>query len=316
MQTRHRFLSVCARTVAVALTTLAFVGVTACSAPRIAGRSEQEQELGTCERFLETAQSYSNTMGDANIPLYLRYFTASLAQHDWLNVALQCPSQFGDATMRSAQAQHFTRLAANHFGFAYAPLTVTKLDTVDSLDLPGEALATIALAEDRAGFAAEVLAGRYDSYTPTSANTSSDAEFVRRLASNATLLTMSDNHKEAAARLTMLSKGAQDIRRKVYDTRMLTTSEVNATDPATGLRTRTPAKWIARASNCSASTTCPHPTSPPHSRNRRTRYCSCPCSSPRMPSPRSVWGTQALTMRCSPPEQGLCSDMRKTTYRI
>ena len=52
---------------------------------------------------------------------------------------------------------------------------------------------------------------------------------------------MSDNHKEAAARLTMLSKGAQDIRRKVYDTRMLTTSEVNATDPATGLRTRTPA---------------------------------------------------------------------------
>ena len=241
MQTRHRFLSVCARTVAVALTTLAFVGVTACSAPRIAGRSEQEQELGTCERFLETAQSYSNTMGDANIPLYLRYFTASLAQYDWLNVALQCPSQFGDATMRSAQAQHFTRLAANHFGFAYAPLTVTKLDTVDSLDLPGEALATIALAEDRAGFAAEVLAGRYDSFTPTSANTSSDAEFVRRLASNATLLTMSDNHKEAAARLTMLSKGAQDIRRKVYDTRMLTTSEVNATDPATGLRTRTPA---------------------------------------------------------------------------
>lgn len=65
------------------------------------------------------AQSYSNTMGDANIPLYLRYFTASLAQHDWLNVALQCPSQFGDATIRSAQAQHFTRLAANHFGFAY-----------------------------------------------------------------------------------------------------------------------------------------------------------------------------------------------------
>lgn len=188
MQTRHRFLSVCARTVAVALTTLAFVGVTACSAPRIAGRSEQEQELGTCERFLETAQSYSNTMGDANIPLYLRYFTASLAQHDWLNVALQCPSQFGDATMRSAQAQHFTRLAANHFGFAYAPLTVTKLDTVDSLDLPGEALATIALAEDRAGFAAEVLAGRYDSFTPTSANTSSDAEFVRRLASNLSLI--------------------------------------------------------------------------------------------------------------------------------
>lgn len=241
MQTRHRFLSVCARTVAVALTTLAFIGVTACSAPRIAGRAEQEQELGPCERFLETAQSYSNTMGDANIPLYLRYFTASLAQHDWLNVALQCPSQFGDATMHSAQAQHFTRLAANHFGFAYAPLTVTKLDTVDSLDLPGEALATIALAEDRAGFAAEVLAGRYDSFAPTSANTSADTEFVRRLAANATLLTMSDNHKEAAARLTMLSKGAQDIRRKVYDTRMLTTSEVNATDPATGLRTRAPA---------------------------------------------------------------------------
>lgn len=241
MQTRHRFLSVCARTVAVALTTLAFIGVTACSAPRIAGRAEQEQELGPYERFLETAQSYSNTMGDANIPLYLRYFTASLAQHDWLNVALQCPSQFGDATMHSAQAQHFTRLAANHFGFAYAPLTVTKLDTVDSLDLPGEALATIALAEDRAGFAAEVLAGRYDSFAPTSANTSADTEFVRRLAANATLLTMSDNHKEAAARLTMLSKGAQDIRRKVYDTRMLTTSEVNATDPATGLRTRAPA---------------------------------------------------------------------------
>lgn len=143
--------------------------------------------------------------------------------------------------MHSAQTQHFTRLAANHFGFAYAPLTVTKLDTVDSLDLPGEALATIALAEDRAGFAAEVLAGRYDSFAPTSANTSADTEFVRRLAANATLLTMSDNHKEAAARLTMLSKGAQDIRRKVYDTRMLTTSEVNATDPATGLRTRTPA---------------------------------------------------------------------------
>lgn len=236
MQTRRPSFSLLSRAVSALLGVALISSVSACAAPRIEGRAESEQSMSTCERFLSTAQSHSNIVSNNNIPLLVRYQFADFEQHDWLNVAMQCPAQLSEATMRSAQAQHSARMLANYFGFSYTPLTVTQLDATNSISLPDESLAQLALAEDRAGFATEVLAGRYAStQIPT------DTAFVKQLANDGTLLTLSDEHKEVASRMMTLAQGAQDLRRKVYDTQQLTANPVATTDAANGIRSHTAA---------------------------------------------------------------------------
>ncbi|PAU70111.1 hypothetical protein B1400_0082, partial [Bifidobacterium italicum] len=135
-------------------------------------------------------------------------------------------------TLRSAQAQAAAHALAGALGDSYEPLTVERLDDVDALDIGGDALAKLALAEDRAGFATEVLAGRF-------ADGAAEDEATARLVKDGDLLAMSDNHKETASRLMHLSDGARDLRRKVYATQELTAHSAQAVDPATGLRANT-----------------------------------------------------------------------------
>ncbi|RSX45186.1 hypothetical protein D2E22_1866 [Bifidobacterium castoris] len=204
----------------------------ACSAPRVEGRAESEQSVDVCETLLGEAAAASGHGDEAGAPKIARYMAFEDAAHRWLDVAIQCPARFAEGTLRSAQAQAAAHTLAGTVGASYEPLTVERLDDVDTLDIGGDALAKLALAEDRAGFATEVLAGRFADGVAEDATTA-------RLVKDGDLLAMSDNHKETASRLMHLSDGAKDLRRKVYATQELTAHSGQAVDPATGLRANT-----------------------------------------------------------------------------
>lgn len=63
---------------------------------------------------------------------------------------------------RCAARRHVIWLAhwLNQLSVAVAPITLSRFDDVESLDVDSKSLATAAQDEDRAGFAMEVLAAR------------------------------------------------------------------------------------------------------------------------------------------------------------
>lgn len=203
-----------------------------CAAPRIAGRAESEQRLSPCESAVEAASAGTERAMSADSPITMRYVAAKQAQHDWLDVAVQCPLRFAEGTMRSAQMQYRTQQLARVLGANSKTLTVTRLDSVASVPIGGDALAQAALADDRAGFATEVLAGRFVSGVARDARTTP-------LAEDGTLLAMSENHKQAASQMMQLSNGARDLRQKLYGTDELLAHSANVTDPVNGLRANT-----------------------------------------------------------------------------
>lgn len=221
-----------ARLVAAAAVCVLVAPTAACSTPRVEGRAESEQSVDVCETLLDEAAAASGHGDDAGAPKIVRYMAFEDAAHRWLDVAIQCPARFAEGTLRSAQAQAAAQTLAGTVGASYEPLTVERLDDVDTLGIGGDALAKLALAEDRAGFATEVLAGRFADGVAEDATTA-------RLVKDGDLLAMSDNHKETASRLMHLSDGAKDLRRKVYATQELTAHSGQAVDPATGLRANT-----------------------------------------------------------------------------
>ena len=76
-----------------------------CAAPRLAGRAESEQRLSPCESAVEAASAGTERAMSADSTITMRYVAAKQAQHDWLDVAVQCPLRFAEGTMRSAQMQ-------------------------------------------------------------------------------------------------------------------------------------------------------------------------------------------------------------------
>lgn len=203
-----------------------------CAPPRLAGRAESEQRITACESLLIAAGDDTDAMFDANASLSERRLAARDAQHGWLDVAVQCPQRFAEGTLRSAQAQIVAERTASALGQTNQPLTVSRLDDVTALDVGGDALARLALAEDRAGFATEVLAGRFAAGEGSNAATAA-------MAADGSLLAMSGDHKQTASQMMHLARGAEDLRRKVYATADLVDVPDTMVDPATGLRANT-----------------------------------------------------------------------------
>lgn len=218
------------------LSLLVCMGLLSGCAVRVEGRAEYEA-AGTCEHAYYAARDASQTADSGTFPLFIRYAAADAAQHNWLDVAIQCPARFTEGTMRSAQAQYTMSLLASRLHIPYQPLTVSSLDGIASMKIAPTALAQMALAEDQAGFATEVLAGRWAVSVPASANA-----YAASLAANtsAKLLTMSDNHKETASQLMYIAGSeTKDLRRKVYATQTITANPGTVTDPSTGVQANT-----------------------------------------------------------------------------
>ncbi|WP_163227173.1 hypothetical protein [Bifidobacterium choloepi] len=234
-----RPLSTLRRATAALLAAVLLVATAACSEVRVAGLAESEQSSSPCELAYYAATDHTATMDgtDGTTILSMRYLAALQAQHDWLDVAIQCSQRFTEGTLRSAQAQYSARSMAAQLGQSYQPLTVNSLDDIDSMAITADALSSMALAEDRAGFETEVLGGIYASKAPTSGNAA-----VKALAANTAtkLVAISDNHKECASQMMMIAgSGATDLRRKVYATGDLTASPYLIADPATGIDANT-----------------------------------------------------------------------------
>ena len=134
--------------------------LTACSMPRIAGRAEAEQRQSPCEKAYFDATADNKIAHDQHQHIIRRYFSAQQAVSAWTNTAAQCPARFTEGTLRSAQARHMARALGDQLSVAVAPITLSRFDDVESLDVDSKSLATAAQAEDRAGFAMEVLAAR------------------------------------------------------------------------------------------------------------------------------------------------------------
>ena len=197
---------------------LACIGVlvaslTACSAPRIAGRAEAELQPSPCEKAYADATANADIMADRSRHIIMRYLAAQEAVSDWANTAAYCPARFADGTLRSAQARHTARLMAARLTINIAQPTLSRCDGIDSFDIDADSLSAMSVAEDQAGFAMEVFAARSIGHAT---------------------LDISDRHKTTSQRLISFS-GAEDTRAKTYDVAQLLAPPDTIVDSATGL---------------------------------------------------------------------------------
>ena len=111
------------------------------------------------------------------------------------------------------------RALGDQLSVAIAPITLSRFDDVESLDVDSKSLATAAQAEDRAGFAMEVLAARNSGHAT---------------------LDISNRHKTTSQRFASFS-GTIDDRRKTYEATALLAHPDTMLDSATGLTAPTDA---------------------------------------------------------------------------
>ncbi|MBT1163422.1 hypothetical protein [Bifidobacterium felsineum] len=175
--------------------------------------------MSPCEKALTTATASSALpQGAPQLQYYVTELTAPLA---WIDVAGQCTDRFAEGTLRNAQSKTVVSLLADKYGQAAPEVTPARLDGVTSMTISASALDAMALAEDRAGFALEVLAAQGQTAGAT--------------------LELSDMHKAAAQQLVSLadsasqsSKSRIDPRQKVYAIDNLLANPVAIADKASG----------------------------------------------------------------------------------
>ena len=224
MQTRSPFfplaLSTVRRACVLVCASALVASLAACSAPRIAGRAEAEQQPSPCERAYADATANADIMADRSRHIVMRYLAAQEAVSDWANTAAYCPR---DSPMHVAQRAGPSRrqIEASRLAIDIAQPTLSRCDGIDSLDVDTDSLAAMAAAEDQVGFAMEVFAARSFGHAT---------------------LDISDRHKTTSQRLISLS-GAEDNRAKTYDVTQLLANPNTIVDSATGLYAPTDASW-------------------------------------------------------------------------
>lgn len=199
-----------------------------CSAPHLAARNEEAARPGTCESAW-LAASAGTSGAPAGQAATMRYLAARTAADEWITVASACPARFAEGAMRSAQSSFTAATLGTRFG-APVPSRPSDIElgagsgsgddgsSQTSLGFDADALSGIIVAEDRAGFAIEVLAARG--------------------VADATLAA-SDGHKTAAQRLFSLSGLDTDPRRKVYAVDRILAHPDMIDDPANGIEADT-----------------------------------------------------------------------------
>ena len=217
MQTRspslRPVLSIAKRVCAILCVGLALSSLTACSMPRIAGKDKAEQQQSPCEKAYLDASKNDAVALDQHQLVIRRYFAAHQAISSWTDTAAYCPSRFADGTLRSARARHIARTLADQLSIAEDPITLSRFDDIESLDVDSASLDAMAKAEDKAGFAMTLFAARSIGHAT---------------------LDIADRHKTTSQRLVSFS-GGDDNREKTYDTTNLLANPDTIVDPATGL---------------------------------------------------------------------------------
>ncbi len=119
-----------------------------------------------------------------------------------------------------------------------APRRAGRAESEQRLSPCESAVEAASADAERAGFATDVLAGRFVSGVARDARTTP-------LAEDGTLLAMSENHKQTASQMMQLSNGARDLRQKMYGTDELLAHSANVTYTVNGFRATTVAVWRA-----------------------------------------------------------------------
>ena len=216
-RTIFRYAAICVAAIAVMTAT------TACSSPRIAGRAESEYQETDCERSYRSATD--NDSRAQHGPIIVRYLASSQSAQDWQTVAAACPQRITEGVIRSAQAQWLANNLAQSISQTYTAsahdgnaLRRQRLDGLTALPLSKAILRKLALAEDSAGSALQVLAAKG--------------------VAGATL-TASDNHHAAGSQLMSIAGNTGDLRQKEYDITNLLANPSTATDQSPGLQAST-----------------------------------------------------------------------------
>ncbi|KAB5606766.1 hypothetical protein EHS19_06545 [Bifidobacterium jacchi] len=214
--------------------------------PRVDGAAESQQTFSACESAFYAASAHHDTVFAAAAPLIERYFAARSAESEWLDVAAGCENRMQEGALRSAQAGIAAWRLVQRLDSADDDYPDPSSDAIDATALSAlstqsdrsnpsnqsqnvaavapKQLTTMSLAEDRAGFALELLAAR---------------------GASGASLTLSDHHKTTAQQLISAAQKADhtvsDPRQKVYAIDQLIADPDSAIDPATGLHAPTTA---------------------------------------------------------------------------
>ena len=142
--------------------------------------------MSPCEQALTLVNDH-DWAGDGS-PMMVRFVAGQSVPLTWIDVATYCPGRFGEGVLRDAQTKAQLSSLAERLGGVAPTVTPARLDGVTSAVAGTDVLDAMAVAEDRAGFALEVLAarGRTDGAT----------------------LTLSDMHKTAGQQLVSLADGS------------------------------------------------------------------------------------------------------------
>ena len=222
--------------------------------PRIEGRAESERVVSDCERAYYAAAALEAALPH---PFVLRSLTAADAAAQWLDVAVDCPSRFGEGVTNAARL--ISRYAA---GDTDDTALIAATDVWSSLT--GDASGTAEPADSSASASDDDTAAASDAgESPSDADASADttdtitgmptaslaamalaedrAGFILQIMAargdGGVTLTMSDAHHAAGERLFSLSALADtdDPRLKTYDASALLDHPSTLIDPATGL---------------------------------------------------------------------------------
>ena len=186
MQTRPLWFDSARRALAVACAGAMLCSLTACSMPRLAGRAEAERTMSPCEQALTLVNDH-DWAGDGS-PMMVRFVAGQSVPLTWIDVATYCPGRFGEGVLRDAQTKAQLSSLAERLGGVAPTVTPARLDGVTSAVAGTDVLDAMAVAEDRAGFALEVLAARGQTDGAT--------------------LALSDMHKTAGQQLVSLADGS------------------------------------------------------------------------------------------------------------
>lgn len=186
MQTRPLWFDSARRALAVACAGAMLCSLTACSMPRLTGRAEAERTMSPCEQAL-TLVNDPDWAGDGS-PMMVRFVAGQSIPLTWIDVATYCPGRFGEGVLRDAQTKAQLSSLAERLGGVAPAVTPARLDGVTSAVAGTDVLDAMAVAEDRAGFALEVLAARGQTDGAT--------------------LALSDMHKTAGQQLVSLADGS------------------------------------------------------------------------------------------------------------
>ncbi|WP_169240295.1 hypothetical protein [Bifidobacterium olomucense] len=181
--------------------------------------------MSPCEQALTLVND--DSWNGTGTPMTVRYVAGQSVPLAWIDVAASCPGRFGEGVLRNAQSKAKLASLAQRLSAVTPSSSPARLDGVTAMTMDTDVLDAMALAEDRAGFALEVLAAQGRTAGAT--------------------LQLSDLHKSAGQQLVSLADGSwntagdtgasgthADPRQKVYDISTLLANPVTIDDKPSG----------------------------------------------------------------------------------